>query len=120
MFMILTKTSLVVLAGVYAMRASNILFHPQPFQPLMGVALFAFIMSVILFHNPPTTAGWWLYLATALCLVGVAANAMLFFAPEAAHGTPTNLAFSAVSIIGWAVVALGFGSQIVGSGASIA
>jgi uncharacterized membrane protein len=113
---IVSKTALVVLAGVYAMRASGVLFHPQPFQPLMVVALLAFIMSVVLFQNPPTVAGWWLYTVIGLCCVGVAANAVLFFAPDAAHNTPTNLTFSAVSIVGWAIVALANVSVAFGRG----
>jgi hypothetical protein len=120
MLMIATKTSLVVLAGVYAMRASNMLFNPQPITPLWGVAVFAFIMSIVYFYNPPTAAGWWLYTATGLCLVGVAANAMLFIAPDAAHGTPTNLAFSAVSVVGWAIVAIGFAAKLFERGTSVA
>lgn len=111
---VVTKIALVVLAGVYAMRASNVLFHPQPFHPLMVVALFAFIMSVILFHNPPTGPGWWLYTVVPLCLVGVVANGILFFAPDAAHNTPTNLAFSAVSIAGWGWLAIAFGMLLIG------
>jgi hypothetical protein len=117
MMMIASKTALVILAGVYAMRASGVLFHPQPLQPLMGVALFAFVMSVVLFQNPPTVPGPWLYTVIALCLIGVAANTMLFFAPDAAHNTPTNLTFSAVSIVGWAIVAIGFAARIFESAA---
>jgi hypothetical protein len=120
MLVIATRVSLVILAGVYAMRASNVLFHPQTFQPLMGVALFAFIMSLVLFHNPPTTPGWWLYTVIALCLVGVAANAMLLFAPDKLHNSPTNLAFSLVSVIGWAVVAIGFAAKIFERGQTVA
>jgi uncharacterized membrane protein len=120
MLMIATKTSLVVLAGVYAMRASNVLFHPVPVTPLMGVALFAFVMSLILFHNPPTSRGWWLYTVIGLWVVGVAANTMLLLAPDAAHGTPTNRAFSAVSIAGWAIVAIGFAATIFERGSDMA
>ncbi len=118
MLAIASKTALVILAGVYAMRASGVIFHPQPLQPLMGVALFAFIMSVILFQNPPTVPGLWLYTVIGLCLFGVAANTMLFFAPDAAHNTPTNLAFSAVSIVGWAIVAINFGASLLSASRS--
>jgi hypothetical protein len=105
MLLILSRTALVILAGVYAMRATGVLFHPQPFQPLMVVAALAFVMSIILFQAPPTVPGWWLYTAIGLCVVGVIANTLLFFMPDAAHNTPTNLAFSAVSMVGWAIVA---------------
>jgi hypothetical protein len=117
--MIATKVALVILAGVYARRASNTLFHPQPFTPLWGVALFAFVMSMIMFYNPPTARGVWLYTAVGLCLVGVAANTMLYFAPDAAHATPTNLTFSAVSIVGWAVVAIGFAARLFERGSNM-
>jgi hypothetical protein len=114
MLIVVSKTVLVILAGVYAMRATGVIFHPQPFQPLMGVALFAFIMSVVLFQNPPTSPGWWLYTVIALCLFGVAANTMLFFAPDAAHSAPTNLAFSAVSMVGWGWLAFAFSMRALG------
>ncbi len=116
MLMVISKTVLVVLAGVYAMRATGVIFHPQPFQALMGVAIFAFVMSVVLFQNPPTVPGWQLYTVIALCLFGVAANTMLFFAPDAAHDTPTNLAFSAVSMVGWGWLVLAFGLRALGQG----
>jgi hypothetical protein len=103
---VITKIALVILAGVYAMRGTNVLFHPSSFQPLSIVAIFAFMMSIILFQRPPTVQGWWQYTAIILCLVGMGANAMLFFAPDASHSSPTNLTFSAVSIVGWAIVGL--------------
>jgi hypothetical protein len=103
---VLTKIALVILAGVYAMRVSNTIFNPSPITPLWFVALFAFVMCLVFFYRPPVVRGTWQYTAIALCLVGVAANAMLFFAPDAAHGTPTNLTFSAVSVVGWGIVAL--------------
>jgi hypothetical protein len=118
MLMIVSKTVLVVLAGVYAMRATGIIFHPQPLQPLMGVAAFAFVMAVVLFQNPPTVPGWQLYTVIGLCLFGVAANTMLFFAPDAAHNTPTNLAFSAVSMVGWGWLVFAFGLRAFGSAES--
>jgi hypothetical protein len=101
---ILTKIALVILAGVYAMRVSNWFFHAQPFQPLWLLALFAFVMSVVLFYRPPAVQGWWQYTVVGLCLLGTVVNALLFFKPDAAHSDPTNMAFSAASIAGWAIV----------------
>ncbi len=112
MLYIATRISLVILAGVYAMRSSSVLFHPQSFQPLTGVAIFAFLMTLVYFNRPPTAPDWWLYTSIGLCLIGVAANTMLYLAPDESHGTPTNLAFSLVSIVGWAVVAAGFAAKI--------
>jgi hypothetical protein len=103
---ILTKVALVILAGIYAMRVSNEVFNPSAITPLWFVALFAFVMCLVLFYRPPVERGAWQYTTIALCLIGVAANAMLYFAPDAAHGTPTNLSFSAVSVVGWSIVAL--------------
>jgi hypothetical protein len=105
MMFVVTKAALVILAGIYAMRASSVIFQPSPFTPLMLVALFAFIMSVVLFYRAPAVQGWWQYSVIGLCLVGVAANAMLFLAPDAEHSDRTNLAFSAISVVGWGVVA---------------
>jgi hypothetical protein len=109
MMIIIAKAALVVLAGVYAMRATSVLFNPEPFEPLMLVAAFAFVMSIVLFYRPPTSAGIWLYTAMALCLVGVVANTMLFLEPNDAHRDVTNLTFSLVSIVGWAAVGLSYG-----------
>jgi xanthine/uracil permease len=106
MMLVITKAVLVILAGIYAMRASSIVFPPSSFSPLWFVALFAFVMSLVLFYRPPTVQGWWQYTVIGLCLIGVAANAMLFLAPDAEHSDPTNMAFSAVSIVGWGIVCL--------------
>jgi hypothetical protein len=106
MMMIVTKTALVILAGIYAMRASSVVFYPTALSPLWLVAVFAFIMSIILFYRMPTAQGWWQYTVIGLCLVGVAANAMLYLAPDAEHSDATNMAFSAVSVLGWGIVGL--------------
>jgi hypothetical protein len=106
MMYIITKVALVILAGIYAMRASSIVFVREPLTPLWFVALFAFAMTLVLFYRTPTVPGVWQYTVIGLCLIGVAANTMLYFAPDAAHSSPTNLAFSAVSIVGWGIVAL--------------
>jgi hypothetical protein len=106
MMFAVTKAAIVILAGIYAMRASSILFHNESFSPLWFVALFAFVMSLVLFYRMPTVQGWWQYNVIGLCLIGVAANAMLFLAPDAEHSDPTNLAYSAFSVVGWGIVAL--------------
>jgi hypothetical protein len=104
MMYVATKVALVVLAGIYAMRASSIVFHPTALTPLWFVALFAFIMSLALFYRPPTAQGWWQYTVIGLCLVGVAANAMLYLAPDAEHSDRVNIAFSAASVVGWGML----------------
>jgi hypothetical protein len=120
MMIIITKATLVILAGIYAMRASSILFQPAAFTPLWFVALFAFVMTLILFYRPPTVPGWWQYTVIALCLVGVAANAMLYLAPDAEHGDPTNMTFSAASVIGWGIMCLSSAMLSVSSAADSA
>ena len=103
---VITKSAIVILAGIYAMRSAGIVFRDDAFTPLWFAALFAFILLIILFYRPPTVQGAWQYTVIILSLVGVAANAMLYFKPDAAHADPTNLAFSALSIAGWGIVAL--------------
>jgi uncharacterized membrane protein len=105
---IASKTSLVILAGVYAIRWSNAVFHPSTFTPLWTLAFFAFVMSLVMYHNPPMTMGWWLYTSVGLCLVGVAANAFLFFATDIAHDNLASRTFCVVSVIGWMIVAIQF------------
>jgi hypothetical protein len=120
MLLIATRVALVILAGIYAMRSSSVLFQPRPFEPLMVAAVFAFILAVVLFYVPPVVKGWWFYSAIALCLVGAAANAMLYFAPDELHNNPTDLVFSMVSMIGWAMVAIGLAARVLGLGSSAA
>jgi xanthine/uracil permease len=106
MMYLVTKAALVILAGVYALRASSIVFQPGPLSPLWFVALLAFVLTLVLFHRAPTVTGWWQYTVIGLSLIGVFANAMLYLVPDAEHNNPTDLAFSAVSVAGWAIVAL--------------
>jgi hypothetical protein len=106
MMVIATKVMLVGLAGIYAMRASSVLFRDEAFDPLMIVAVLAFLLSVALFYRLPAGPGPWAYAVIALCIVGVAANIFLLFAPDAAHGTAENMTFSAASVIAWGFVGL--------------
>jgi fatty acid desaturase len=103
--LILSQIMIVILIGVYAIRAASVFFVRERFQPLMIVAALAFVFALVLFHLPPTQTGAWLYLVIAACLVGVAVNALLYFKPDQAHSRPTDLAFSAVSCVGWGVLA---------------
>lgn len=103
---VITKATLVILAGIYAMRATNVIFNPSSFNPMSLVAMFAFVMSFVLFNRLPTGPGVWAYSVIGLCLFGVVANTLLYFKPDPAHASPTNMSFSALSMIGWAIVAL--------------
>ncbi len=96
----LVQATLVILAGVYAIRGSGAFFG-QPVGPLSFVAMFAFISLLFFFYRPPSGPGAWATFAAVGALVGVIANAALLIAPDAAHATRLNLTFSAVSVIGW-------------------
>jgi hypothetical protein len=115
MFLILSKALIVMLAGIYAMRASSVVFVRQPFQPLMVAAMFAFLLLLTLFYRAPTKPGMWMYTAVALCAVGAITNAMLYFKPDAMHSDPTNMAFSLLALVGWGVLVIYFGAQIFGA-----
>jgi hypothetical protein len=112
MFLILSKATLVILAGIYAMRGSSVVFVRQPFQPLMIAAVFAFLLLLTIFYRAPTKPGIWLYSVTALCIVGMATNAMLYLKPDAMHNDPTNLTFSAFGTVGWGILAVYFATRI--------
>ena len=115
MFLILSKSAIIILAGIYAMRGSSVVFVRQPFQPIMIAAVFAFLLLLTLFYRAPTKPGIWLYSVIALCVVGMATNAMLYFKPDAMHNDPTNLAFSALGTVGWGMLAIYFVAQIFGT-----
>jgi Na+-transporting NADH:ubiquinone oxidoreductase subunit NqrE len=114
MFLIFTQLTLVILIGIYAMRASSVLFVRQRFQPLMILAALVFVLALVLFHRPPTEQGAWLSFVVCACFAGAIVNGVLFFAPDRAHGTPTNLVFSAVSGLGWVVLGAAYGSILIG------
>jgi hypothetical protein len=103
MQMIVSQAILVVLAGIYAMRASSALFKGS-FSPLSLLAGFIFIFSVVLFHKPPSSPGIWLYFVMVMCFAGALFNAKLLFYPDALHSDFTAMAFSATSMIGWGIL----------------
>jgi hypothetical protein len=115
MFLILSKAAIVMLAGIYALRSSSVIFVRQPFQPLMIAAVFAFLLLLTIFYRAPTKPGMWLYTVVALCAVGALTNAMLYFKPDAMHSDPTNMAFSAFGMAGWGLLLVYFGAQILGT-----
>ncbi len=118
MFPIISKAVIIMLTGIYAMRGSSIIFVRQPFQPIMIAAVFAFMLLVTLFYRAQAKPGAWLYTVAALCVVGMATNAMLYFKPDAAHNDPVNLAFSAFGMVGWGWLAAYFCAQILTTAAT--
>jgi ABC-type polysaccharide/polyol phosphate export permease len=103
------QSSLVVLAGIYAMRASWFLFAKGAISPLTPLAAVVFMLCVVLFHRPPQSQTW-LAVVAAACLVGVAANAALLFSASSAYQNPTNQVFSILSVAGWAILAVAHAS----------
>jgi ABC-type polysaccharide/polyol phosphate export permease len=104
---VVVQSTLVILAGIYAMRASWFLFAKGAISPLTPVAAAAFVVCVVLFHSPPKTQIW-LAVVAAACMIGFATNAALLFSESAAYQNPTNKAFSALSVAGWAVLAVSY------------
>ncbi len=101
----LAKSALVVMAGIYAVRATDWMVG-EPFDPLFLLAAAVFCLTLVLFYRMPRRAGGWLYSVVALCLVGMCVNGLLLFVPDPVHNNQTNATFSAVCIAGWAGVAL--------------
>jgi hypothetical protein len=106
MLLTLTQITLVILIGVYAMRTASVIFIREPFDPLMIVAAAAFVFSILVFHQPPTTSGKWSISIVVLCTIGCVANIFLFLKPDKTHSDPTNMTFSAISVVGWAIVGI--------------
>jgi hypothetical protein len=113
MLHVLIQSALVILAGVYAIRSASFLFEGQ-FELLTPVAALAFVFSIAVFYRPPATQGIWFYLVLAACLAGFVANTLLLIYPDKEHESTTNLAFSAISIAGWAIVGLSFAWSVFG------
>jgi hypothetical protein len=116
MMMTITQASLVVLAGIYAMRFGAGFFG-QGFAPLSFLALFAFCMSIVFFYRWPTVPGWWLYTSMALFLLGIVVNSMFLIAPDALHSSPVAITFSVVSVAGWSILFIQLGLQLLGRAA---
>jgi hypothetical protein len=108
----LTQTALVLMAGIYAIRASYPLLGHEAFSPLTLVAAMVFLLAVALFHRLRKITGKLLYVVVALCLVGILVNGMLLFAPDGPHASLINTAFSATCVVGWAIVAIAAASKI--------
>jgi Na+/melibiose symporter-like transporter len=102
----LTQTALVLMAGIYAVRATYPLLGGESFSPLTLLAALVFALVVVLFYRLGKSDGKLLYVIVALCLVGMTVNGMLLFAPGGAHANPTNAVFSATCILGWGIVAI--------------
>jgi hypothetical protein len=102
----LTQTALVLMAGIYAVRATYSLLGGEPFSPLSLLAALVFALVVALFHLLSKATGKVLFVIVALCLLGMTVNGLLLFAPGGAPSNPTNAVFSATCVLGWAIVAI--------------
>jgi hypothetical protein len=111
MTLFVSKALLVVLLGIYAIRASDFLFTRARFQPLTFVAAAVVVIALALFHRPPVAHGAWLITAILVCLTAVLANTMLLIQPDEAHSSSIDKAFSAISVAAWSLLAAMYGSH---------
>jgi hypothetical protein len=102
----LTQSALVLLIGIYAIRASWFLFSSGALTPLTPVAAAIVGLCVYLFHRAPTQTGPFLWGVLAACAVGAIANALLLTSTSPAYRNPTNMTFSALSVALWIALAL--------------
>jgi hypothetical protein len=100
---LLLKAFLVVLIGVYAIRASWFLFSGT-FSPLTPVAMAVLVLFLFVFHRPPQALGVWFSVCIAACVVGVVANTVLLFVSSPIYNNTVNQAFSVVSLISFLAV----------------
>jgi hypothetical protein len=94
---VLSKGLLVVLIGIYAIRSSWFVFSGS-FSPLTPVAAAVMVLCIISFHRLPLELGMWFYVLMFVCVAGAIANASLLFATSPNYANPTNMAFSAISL----------------------
>jgi FtsH-binding integral membrane protein len=106
MTFLLTQAALVLLAGIYAIRATSWIFGADAFEPLFLLATAVLGLIVFLFYRMPRERGAALFVVMALCVAGLSVNALLLFAPSDAHDNPSNAVFSALCMAGWAIVAM--------------
>jgi hypothetical protein len=94
----LSKSLLVILIGIYAIRSSWFIFSGI-FSPLTPIAAIVLVLCVIAFHTPPSSIGPWFFTLLATFAVGAVANFLLLFASGEASADPVNRAFSLVSML---------------------
>jgi glucose uptake protein GlcU len=100
----LTQATLVVLTGMYAVRASWFLFSGV-LSPLTPVAVACVTACVYLFHRAPTQPGTYLWAVMIGCVIGAIANAVLLTSADPAYRNATNLMFSGLSTVLWLALA---------------
>jgi hypothetical protein len=101
----MTQATLVVLIGMYAIRASWFLFNGL-WSPLTPVAAACVVLCVYLFHRAPVQPGPYLWTVVAACVVGAIANAVLLTSTAPAYRNATNLMFSGTSAFLWLALAV--------------
>jgi hypothetical protein len=101
---LLTQTALVLMAGMYAVRATYSLLGTEPFTPLAIVAALVFCLVLALFHRLAKASRPWLLVTIVMCLIGLGVNALLLFTPGTGQLRFTNDLFSAICMAAWAWV----------------
>jgi hypothetical protein len=113
----ITQSILVILSGIYAIRASWFIFSGI-FSPLTPVAAIVLVLCITLFHRPPIETGIWLYVVLVGCVVGAIANGMLLFSTHEAYSNLTNRAFSIISVVSWVCLCVIYIPILIRSGVS--
>ncbi len=102
---VLMKAVLVVLIGMYAIRASWFLFSGV-LSPLTPIAAAVLMLCIVIFHRPPQSLGLWFVAVLTACLIGAIANAALLVSTSPLYHNPTNTAFSWASLTGFVLLAV--------------
>lgn len=101
----IAKMLLIVLIGIYAVRASWFFFTGQ-LSPLTPVAAVVLGLCIYLFNRLPEAPGLWLYAVLGACAIGTLVNGSLFFATSPLYRNPTNFAFNAACMLCFVGVAV--------------
>lgn len=96
----IVQSVLVILSGIYVIRASWFIFSGI-FSPLTPVAAIVLVLCITLFHRPPIEPGIWLYVVLMGCVIGAIANGILLFSTHEIYSNLTNRTFSIISVVSW-------------------
>jgi hypothetical protein len=109
-----TQSVIVILVGIYAIRATYSLLGHENFQPLSLLAAAVFLLVTLFFHRLKMASGLWLYAALVLSAIGLLVNAVLLFSAGREQRDLTHDVFSAICIAGWAIVGVSCAMRAMG------
>jgi hypothetical protein len=105
MHVALTQTLLVLLIGIYLVRATWFLFTGV-FSVLTPVAGIVLLVCLSAFNRPPVPGTAWFYVVLATYLIGALANLSLLFSSAPAYSNSTNYIFSWTSMLSFAALSV--------------